>query len=281
MRGESREPFVRNVRRATWYALGALGAVALVAPGVARAAVVVLTATIGIAHGATDAATLDRFGVRPRGGKTTISIAYGVLATVVYALAYRRPAASARLLRIVSWAHFGSGDAAFARACGSRRFEPAEAFVRGAVPLSIGGRGSRSAVTLLGACAYAALDVLFDEVPDAIDIVLPAVVLYAAPARLGFGAYFAAWHAPRHLALLLSRDPRGGTYRARLARFAREAAPNAAIAAAFGAVAYYLRGAKDRAEDRVGAIILGITIPHQIAVWTIEFASRREGVRYS
>jgi hypothetical protein len=31
----------------------------------------------------------------------------------------------------------------------------------------------------------------------------------------------------------------------------------------------------------VGAIILAITVPHQIAVWTIEFASRREGVRYS
>jgi hypothetical protein len=281
MGGDARDPFVRGVRRATWCALGALGAAALVAPGVARALVVVLTATIGIAHGATDAATLDRCGVRPRGGKTTISIAYGVLAIVVYALASRRPAASARLLRIVSWAHFGSGDAAFARACGSRRFEPAEAFVRGAVPLAIGGRGGRSAGALIGACAYAALEVLLDEVPDAIDIVLPAFVLYVAPARLGFGAYFSAWHAPRHLALLLSRDNRGGTYPERFARFAREAAPNAAIAAAFGAAAYCLRGANDRAEERVGAIILAITVPHQIAVWTIEFASRREGVRYS
>ena len=153
--------------------------------------------------------------------------------------------------------------------------------MRGAVPLSIGGRSGSSAGALIGACAYAALDVLLDEVPDAIDIVLPAVVLYAAPKRLGFGAYFAAWHAPRHLALLLLRDPRGGTYLARFARFAREAAPNAAIAAVFGAAAYWLRGANDRAEERVGAIILGITVPHQIAVWTIEFASRREGVRYS
>jgi len=278
---DARDPFVRHVRRATWYALGALGALAVAAPGLARAAVVVLTATIGIAHGATDAATLDRCGVRPRGGKMTISIAYGILATVVYALALRRPAASARLLRIVSWAHFGSGDAAFARACGSRRFEPAEAFVRGAVPLAIRGRGSRSAGALIGASAYAALDVLLDEVPGAIDIVLPAVVLYAAPVRLGFGAYFAAWHAPRHLALLLSRDPRGGTYLARFVRFAREAAPNAAIAAAFGAAAYCLRGANDRSEERAAALILGITVPHQIAVWTIEFASRRGGVRSS
>ena len=271
------EAFARDVRRGTWFALGVLGVAAPVAPTLVRAVVVGLTATIGIAHGATDAAVLGRSGVRPRGGKTTISIAYGILAIAVYAIARRDPAAASRVLRIVSWAHFGSGDAAFARACGSRRNETAEALVRGAVPLWIGGRGDASAKAFLASCAYAGLAVTSDEVADAVDVALPAAMLYAAPVRLGFGVYFAAWHAPRHLALLLARDPRGGTYVDRFRRFAREAAPNSAIAVAFGALAYVFRKPGDRDEELVAAMILAITVPHQLAVWTIEWMARDEG----
>lgn len=273
---ERAENFAGAMRRATWTAVGGLGLAATVAPSVTRAIVLGLTATIGIAHGATDAAVLERCGVRPRGGKTAIGIVYGVVAIVVYLIARRYPTVAARTLRVVSWAHFGSGDAAFARLCGSRRFEPAEAFVRGAVPLTIAGRGAASARALLAATAFAGTAVLSDDVADAVDVLLPSLVLYAAPVRLGFGAYFAAWHAPRHLALLLARDPRGGPYGARFLRFAREAAPNAAIAAAFGLLAYRFRGRADRNEDLAAALILGITVPHQIAVWTIEYRARVE-----
>jgi hypothetical protein len=268
------ENFAGAMRRGTWAAVGGLGLAATVVPNVARAVVLGLTATIGIAHGATDAAVLERSGVRPRGGKTTIGIAYGLVAIVVYFIARRHPAAAARTLRVVSWAHFGSGDAAFARLCGSRRFEPAEAFVRGAIPLTIAGRGTASARALVGMAAFAGTAVLSDDVADAVDVLLPSLVLYAAPVRLGFGAYFAAWHAPRHLALLLARDPRGGPYGARFLRFAREAAPNAAIAAGFGLLAYVFRERTGRNEDLAAALILGITVPHQIAVWTIEYRAR-------
>jgi hypothetical protein len=267
--------FVQRVRATTWVALAGLGALAVAAPRAAAAAALALTATIGIAHGATDAAVLDRAGVRPRGGSATISIGYGVLAIAVFFVARRRPALAGRALGIVSWAHFGSGDAAFARACGSRRPEFAEALARGGVPLVIGGRDARSAWATVLAVAFAASAIALDEFAEAIDVALPALVLYAAPPRLGFGCYFGAWHAPRHLALLLERDPRGGTYGARFARFVREAAPNSAIAAAFAALAYVFRRPSDSMEDLAPALILAITIPHQLAVWTIEVTSRR------
>ena len=231
-----------------------------------------LTATIGIAHGATDAATLDRLGVRP--GKTTISIGYGIVAIATYLVARRNPRVAARALHAVSWAHFGSGDAAFARSCGSRRHEVAESVARGGVPLSIGGRDARSAWALVAAFAYAAYAAVAGDDSDAVDVALPAAMLYVAPPRLGFGVYFAAWHAPRHLALLLERDPRGGSYASRFRRFARESAPNVAIAAGFGALAYALRRPGDAAEELVAAMILAITVPHQIAVWTIEYRTR-------
>jgi hypothetical protein len=265
---------LRKTRRATWIALAALGAAAPVAPRAVGAIVAALTATIGIAHGATDAAMLERTGFRPRGGRTAISIAYGAVAIAVYAVARRRPAAASRVLRAVSWAHFGSGDAAFARACGSQRFELLESFVRGGLPLSIGGRGAASAWSAVAAALYAAVAAVRDDVPDALDVAIPALTLYLAPARLGFGCYFAAWHSPRHVALLLERDSRGGSYTARLRRFARESAPNAALASAFGALAYVAGGRREAGDSLAAALILAITIPHQIAVWTIEYRVR-------
>jgi len=266
--------FARDARAATWIACGTLGAATLFAPKFARALVVGLTATIGIAHGATDAAMLERLRIGP--GRLKISIAYGVVAVAVYAVARRYPLAATRALRAVSWAHFGSGDAAFARHCGSRGVEPLEAFARGGVPLSIGGRDARSAWSFVAACAFAALGAARGNAADALDVALPAAVLYAAPARVGFGVYFATWHSPRHLALILERDPRGGSYRERFARFARESAPNVAVASAFGALAFALdsRGSRAQREDLVTALILGITVPHQIAVWIVEYRSR-------
>jgi len=264
--------FARNARAATWIACASLGAATLVAPKLARALVVGLTATIGVAHGATDAAMLDRLRIGP--GRLKISIAYGILATCVYAIARRFPLAATRALRAVSWAHFGSGDAAFARHCGSRGIEPLAAFARGGVPLSIGGRDVRSTWSFAAACAYAAFDAVRGDAADALDVAVPAAVLYAAPARLGFGVYFATWHSPRHLALILERDPRGGSYLQRFVRFARESAPNVAVASAFGALAFAFEGARTPREDLVTALILGITVPHQIAVWVVEYRSR-------
>jgi hypothetical protein len=264
--------FARNARAATWIASASLGAATLVAPKFARALVVGLTATVGVAHGATDAAMLERLRIGP--GRLKISIGYGILAICVYGIARRFPLAATFALRAVSWAHFGSGDAAFARHCGSRGIEPLEAFARGGVPLSIGGRDARSAWSFVVACAYAAFGLARNDAADALDVALPAAVLYAAPARLGFGVYFATWHSPRHLALILERDPRGGSYLQRFGRFARESAPNVAVASAFGALAFVFDGARAPREDLVTALILGITIPHQIAVWIVEHRSR-------
>ncbi|MBD5654572.1 MAG: hypothetical protein IAI50_05250, partial [Candidatus Eremiobacteraeota bacterium] len=154
--------------------------------------------------------------------------------------------------------------------------------VRGAVPLCIEGRDGRSKVTVVGALATAAFHLSSRSYADAVDVALPASLLYIVSGRrerLAFAIYFGAWHAPRHLALVLERDPRGGAPWQRLGRFARESMPNVAIAVAGGAIAYALRGPQSGDDDAFGALILAITVPHQLAVWWLERDAAKRGRR--
>ena len=274
--GGSHGEIVRDARVATWFAAGALGALATVRPQIARAIAFALVGTIGIAHGATDDALLHRLGYPPRGGRLALSAAYGALAVATFVAARRAPKIASRALFAVSWLHFGSGDAAFARACGSRLAMAPETVLRGAIPLCIAGSGARSRAVAAVAAVAALRHGARGDRASALDLALPAALLIAAPARLGFGIYFGAWHAIRHTALLLERDARGGTPVARALRFARESIGNVAIALATAAVAFALSpkiAPRDAAVDRddvFGALILAITVPHQIAVWLFE-----------
>jgi hypothetical protein len=269
---------IRTARALTWLATGVLGALALGRPPLARAVATALVATVGIAHGATDDAMLARIGIVPPRGRRLVSLLYGLLALGTFRAARRSPKSASRALFTLAWLHFGAGDAAFARACGSRSHGALAALIRGAPPLCIGGRGARSNAVFAAALCSAAGHALVRAYADALDIALPAVLLYAMPvqsSRLGFTIYFGAWHAPRHLALILARDPRGGTSQQRLARFLLEALPNVALALAFGGVAYVLGGSGSADEDFAGALILAITVPHQLAVWLLERDARR------
>ncbi len=240
--------------------------------------------SVGIAHGATDVDAVQRIGIRPRGGRWTLSIAYGLLAIATFALARRSPKRAARALLGLSVWHFGSGDVAFAAACGSRVRGIAESLVRGAMPLFIAGRSPRSLAAAALAAGWSASHLRTARYDDALDFAIPTALLLAAPPRLGFGIYFGAWHSVRHTALLLERDTRAGSERDRALRFARESAPNVAIAVLAGIIAYALdrRGfgaatasppsmqAERSRENVVGALILAITVPHQIAVTLLE-----------
>ena len=275
---------LRTTRAATWAAVIALGLAARLKPRVARAIVAVAIGTLGIAHGATDDATLVRVGFRPRGGRVTISLAYGSLAIVTFLAARRAPKLAARALQILSWFHFGHGDANFARACGSQVDARFEAAVRGAIPLFIAGNDPQSRAIASGAVAFGIRHALAGRYADAVDLALPAGLLLASEPRLGFGIYFGLWHAVRHTMLLLERDARGGSTRTRWQRFARESAPNVAIALAGGILAYALARANgstrvamvgDGANEAIaGALILAITVPHEIAVGIIERRTR-------
>lgn len=273
---DERGVIVRRARVATWVALAALGTLARIRPRIARALTFALVSTLGIAHGATDDTLLHRIGYRPRGGRLALSGAYGTLAVATFVAARRAPELARRGLFAVSWLHFGSGDAAFARACGSRSSMPMQSLLRGAMPLCIAENDPRSLAVASLAGLAALRHALRGELADALDLALPSALLVATPERFGFGIYFGAWHAIRHTALLLERDARGGSTRARAARFARESVGNVAIALAAGAIAYALApkisapDARTENEDLFGALILAITVPHQIAVWLFE-----------
>jgi hypothetical protein len=261
-----------TVRRATWIALPLIAGLGRVSPSLARAITFGLVGTIGIAHGANDDRILARLVPRFPGGRTAISLGYFALALGVFALAARAPRSADRALKLLTWYHFGSGDVALARACGT---PPPfiDTFARGAIPLVVTAQGRRTGPAL--ALAYALSQLVRGETSNALDVAVPAVTLAFAPASLGFATYFGAWHAPRHLALVLERDERAGSFRSRLHTFARESTRNTLLAFAVGAASFALL--RDRAEPRAlaTALILAITVPHEGVVWFAERAARR------
>jgi hypothetical protein len=230
-----------------------------------------LIASIGIGHGANDDVILARLEPGLPGGRVTISASYGVLFAAVFTLAMRFPASAERALAALSVWHFGNGDAALARAAGSPRRSPIEAVVRGLIPIVISSDRAR-ARRAWPALGFAALQVSRRAAADALDIALPAATLALTPAPYGFATYFGAWHSPRHLAVVLQRDGRGGSASARLVRFVRESLRNIAISAVVGGVAYAVFRDRDPHEIFV-ALTLGVTVPHEAAVWYAQRAA--------
>jgi len=270
----------RYARRATWLALPACGALACVRPPEARALAAALIGTIGVAHGANDDAIVSRLAPRFPGRRAGVSAAYGTLAIATVAGARRAPATARHALTALAWFHFGSGDVALDRACAAtaRAGTPwPEVIVRGALPLFADKRSPWGRAFAAFAAGYALARLAARDGAAALDVALPAATLALTP-PLGFAAYFGAWHAPRHLALVLERDTRGGTFRKRFARFAREAAGNTIVALGLGAVAFtFVRDANP--HELFVALTLGVTVPHQCAVWYAEREHARTSAR--
>ncbi len=255
---------IATARQATWLALPLLAGLGRISPGFARAVTFLLVGTVGVAHGANDDLILSRLLPATPGGRNTISLAYGATAFGVFALAQRVPQTATRALSLLSAFHFGSGDAAFARACmPAAGSHPVDAIVRGLIPLTI---DRRRRPMLIVAAVCAVVHAFRERRADALDIAVPAATLALASESLGFAAYFAAWHAPRHLALVIEHDRRGGTPFLRLRTFARESLRNTLLAFALGALALALARRKTPTRSTATALILGITVPHQLAV---------------
>ena len=188
------------------------------------------------------------------------------------AAAWRAPATADRALSLVTWYHFGSGDAALARVVDTRKSSIFEAIVRGLIPLYGRGTGRRIGMGAIAA-ATALACIARGDIANALDVALPAGVIATAPAPLGFAAYFGFWHAPRHLALVLARAGSNDGFLQRLGRFSRESARNIGLAMAFGAVVL-TRGRTIDSKRTFVALTLGVTLPHQLAVWYAERCAR-------
>jgi hypothetical protein len=270
------ETFLGRTRIATWSAVAGLGGLAFVRPRIARAATLGLVGSIGIAHGATDVDALLRTDIRFPGGRTPLSLGYGALAIGTFVAARAVPRLASRALYVVSAWHFGSGDVAFARANGSRVGGLGDIVVRGTLPISVGGRGPVSLRFAALAAARALLHLRRGQYADALDLAIPTALLLALPKREGFAVYFGAWHSVRHTALLLARDTRPSGLALRAYRFARESTPNVLIAVGAGLVAWFLdrrratTAPRTENDDVFGALILAITVPHEIAVRILE-----------
>lgn len=230
---------VRGTRTATWIMLPAAALLARVSPAAARALAGFAIGTIGIAHGASDDRILARLLPRFPGGLAAISAAYGAATIGVAAAAWRAPATASRALSLLSWYHFGSGDASFARTASARARSLLDGALRGAIPLCGPDTGRRTVMCTLAAAAVLER-IARGDVAGAADLLVPAGVLAAVPAPLGFAAYFGLWHAPRHLAIVTARAEQGGSFGRRSMQFAAESAGNTALAAAFAGLAFAL-----------------------------------------
>ncbi len=262
----------RAMRVATWVALPAVALLARRSSTAARALTGLAIGTLGVAHGASDDLILIRLLPGFPGGRVAISAAYAAATLGVMAAAWRAPTTADRALSLVTWYHFGSGDVALARVADERESSIFEAFVRGAIPLCGRDTDRRTGMGAIAA-ATALACIVRGDIANALDVALPASVIATASAPFGFATYFGFWHAPRHLALVLARAGSNDGFIRRLTRFSRESARNVGLALALGAVVF-ARGRNIDSKRTFVALTLGVTVPHQLAVWFAERCAR-------
>jgi len=131
--------------------------------------------------------------------------------------------------------------------------------VRGALPLFADKRSPWGGLRRVrGGLALARLAAR--DSAAALNVALPAATLALTPPRLGFAAYFGAWHAPRHLALVLERDTAAAPF-ANASRGSRaKLRATRSFALGLGAVAFTFMRDADSHELFV-ALTLGVRSP--------------------
>lgn len=119
----------------------------------------------------------------------------------------------------------------------------------------------------------------------AVDVVLIGMLGLLAPPLVAFAVWFGGWHAVRHCARMLTREPacaallEQGRTRAAWLRLARLAAPMSAAALVMMlALAVYTAVAPDPAVilAEVLRLLLALTVPHMAIVWWLD--RQRSGV---
>lgn len=239
-------------------------------PRTTNAVVGLITATIGVAHGAADDALLS---ARPSApfSKRAIGAVYGISAVSVFLASRRWPRLAKQSLFALSWLHFGAGDSAFAAACDARQISRFAWALRGAIPLACTWPWVHRLTNLIATMGV--IDaVRRGRVGDAFDLGVPTLAFAIAPGKATFGAYFALWHTPRHLALAVERYTVGKSLKERVATFARAALPNTLIALAAGVPLVAFAGTSWR--DSVDGLILAVTVPHSVSVAMLEASAK-------
>lgn len=249
---------------------------AVVAPDAVREAgpaLLVLAAVAGVPHGAADLALLDR-------SRRSVVLAYGLtaLAAVVVALAVPGPAMVALLL--LSVAHFTEGEVAF-----DRLRDPEASVWPGvalatsivALPLArwpqdvrpllldlspwlatvLGSTPGRAALGIVAA-ALVMTGLWTADAPARVGLVLVVALAVTAPPLVAFAAWFAGWHAVRHLARVQARRPLGPVLRAAVLPSLAAVALAVPLVQAVGGV-----------SATVLLVLLALTVPHSVVVATV------------
>lgn len=289
-------------RGATRLSVGLLSGLllaALVAPDAVRAAapwLLVAGIVAGVPHGAVDHLVPLWTARRPTAA-LIVAAAYLLTVVVAVAVLLRWPGPMLLAFLVLSAWHFGTGEAEFAAerdgagpsraarwsAVGgvglpvvavavlgdpTRTGDVLRALHIGAWPLeSPLLRAAVVAVAVAGVLAAVAVAVSAGRHRVAVEVLLVAAVLVAAPPAAAFGVYFGGWHAVRHTARLLVLTPAGPGRDAParvLARFARSAALPSAAALVVLALLWSRRQVADPAA--AVAVLLALTFPHAAVV---------------
>ena len=275
---------VRAVRTAsTGVVCGAL-VLSLLAPGLASdagPALLIAAAVAGLPHGAVDALLLNGKGATSIARRAARLIGYATLAILAVALVLAFPGPGLAGLLVLSVAHFAEGEIAFDRLAGGPGSRPAALSIAtsivalppaahpeqvravlaslspGLASLLLGGPGR----LLLGSLAagLAGWALLRARGRARSEVALVAALALLAPPLVAFAAWFAGWHAVRHLSRLVVLDGRQDAARHLL---------RAAVLPTLGGVALLL-GVALFSGGPAPAVLLGLlalTAPHAVVV---------------
>jgi Brp/Blh family beta-carotene 15,15'-monooxygenase len=266
---------------------------------------------LGLPHGAVDHLVPDVELGPSRGRTVLVTAAYAALALVVLAAFRAWPGPALALFVLLSAAHFGTGETAFADLRAGRApgvdVLGAAAFGAAAVVVPLlasadavapvialvvpgtDGRlpatASRVAVAVLLVVIAAAVGVRVRrrQWTGAAELVLLTVAGLVVPVAAFFGAYFGTWHSGRHTARLLVEDPANhadlaaGRLGRPLLRFARTAALPTLAALATVVALWATAGGWEAFVAADLAVLAALTVPHVGVVTWLDVRQRRAG----
>lgn len=235
-------------------------------------------------------------------------VAYVVMAASFFGLLRAAPLPSAVVFLVVSAAHFGAGDVEFhalrAGAAPRYRMLAVAAFGLPTVALPIAVHAEQVepvlmvlaprlaalvtpevrvlllAATLLAAVVTGRQALSAGDTRAARDLAVLVVVFGVAPPLAAFAVYFGFWHASRHVARLLSLDPRNdhdlanGLLGPPLRRFARLAAlPTGVSLIVLAGLWWGAGGAEGLVSAHLG-LLAALTMPHVAVVSWLDRTGR-------
>ena len=116
---------------------------------------------------------------------------------------------------------------------------------------------------------------------SALEVVVLAVVFVVLPPLAAFGIYFGAWHALRHTARLVVRDPRNAADLAvdrlfrPVRRFLASAALPTLVAAGSAAALVVTAGRHTDLTGTLFTVLLALTVPHLVVVAALDLTGLR------